>query len=98
MPSEAGNGASSSGSVSRVGSSGRGWPRRREGQGQHKHGRRECELLASGRYGKYLTTRADGSLAIDRQKVQAAERRDGKSVVHGNDDTLSGADMALGYK
>ncbi len=67
-------------------------------QDQHRHGKRECELRASGRYGKYLKTRADGSLAIDRQKVQAAERRDGKFVVHGNDDTLSGADMALGYK
>ena len=62
------------------------------------HGKRECALRASRRYGKYLKTRKDGSLAIDRQKVQAAERRDGKFVVHGNDDTLSGADMALGYK
>jgi hypothetical protein len=30
--------------------------------------------------------------------VAAAERLDGKFVVHSNDDTLSAADMALGYK
>ncbi len=66
--------------------------------GGRGHRKRECELQASGRYGRYLKTRADGCLAIDRKKVRAAERRDGKFVVHGNDDSLSGEDMALGYK
>ena len=37
-------------------------------------------------------------LAIDRTAVKAAERLDGKFVVHSNDDTPSAADMALGYK
>ena len=68
------------------------------GSGEGGHRKRECALRASRRYGQYLKTRADGSLAIDRKKVAAAERRDGKFVVHGNDDTLSGEDMALGYK
>ena len=71
----------------------------REGTaGGRGHRKRECELQASGRYGRYLKTRADGCLAIDRKKVQAAERRDGKFVVHGNDDSLSGEDMVLGCK
>ena len=62
------------------------------------HRKRECAVRASWRYGQYLKTRADRSLAIDRKKVELAQPRDGKFVVHGNDDTLSGADMALGYK
>ena len=39
-----------------------------------------------------------GLLRIDRAKVKAAERLDGKFVVHSNDDTLGAEDMALGYK
>jgi transposase len=39
-----------------------------------------------------------GKPAIDAAKVKAAERLDGKFVVHSNDDTLSAEDMALGYK
>ena len=62
------------------------------------HRKRECQLRSSKRYGRYLKTRKDGSLAIDPQKVRAVARRDGKFVVRGNDDSLSGEDMALGYK
>ena len=39
-----------------------------------------------------------GKPGIDRTAVKAAERMDGKFVVHSNDDTLGAADMALGYK
>jgi transposase len=61
------------------------------------HTKRVCALRASARYGKYLLDSAEG-LVLDRRAVQAAERFDGKFVVHGNDDTLSAEDMALGYK
>ena len=61
------------------------------------HTQRVCALRASGRYGRYLRD-TDAGLLLDREKVQAAERFDGKFVVHGNDDTLSAEDMALGYK
>ena len=44
-----------------------------------------------------ITTRQD-NVTPYRGKVREAERRDGKVVVHGNDDSLSGEDMALGYK
>lgn len=61
------------------------------------HTKRVCALRASARYGRYLLDTAEG-LILDRRAVQAAERFDGKFVVHGNDDTLSAEDMALGYK
>jgi hypothetical protein len=61
------------------------------------HTKRVCALRASARYGRYLLD-TDAGLVLDRDKVRAAERFDGKFVVHGNDDTLSAEDMALGYK
>lgn len=61
------------------------------------HSKRVCALRASGRYGRYLTDSTQG-LKLDRQAIAAAERHDGKFIVHGNDDTLSAEDMALGYK
>jgi transposase len=35
---------------------------------------------------------------IDRQAIAELQRFDGQFVVHGNDDSLSAEDMALGYK
>jgi len=60
--------------------------------------KRVFELLASRRYGRYLRRTKTGKLRIDRAAVKRAEKNDGKFVVHGNDDTLSAEDMALGYK
>lgn len=62
------------------------------------HSKRVCALRASGRYGRYLRLTQTGKPMIDAAKVKAAERLDGKFVVHSNDDTLSAEDMALGYK
>ena len=62
------------------------------------HTKRVCQLRASGRYGKYVKLGRGGRPEIDRAKVRAQERLDGKFVVHSNDDTLSAEDMALGYK
>ena len=63
-----------------------------------QHSKRECELRASARYGRYLKLSAQGRLELDAAKVKQAERFDGKFVVHSNDDSLSASDMALGYK
>jgi len=63
-----------------------------------QHTRRICRLRASARYGKYLRTTKTGRLKLDLSRVAAAERLDGKFVVHGNDETLTAEDMALGYK
>ncbi|MDQ5941633.1 MAG: hypothetical protein QG572_446 [Pseudomonadota bacterium] len=61
------------------------------------HTKRVCALRSSARYGRLLKETKRG-LAIDRQAIVELERFDGKFVVHGNDDTLSAEDMALGYK
>jgi len=63
-----------------------------------EHSKRACELRASGRYGRYLRLSRSGALIIDRARIKALERLDGKFVVSSNDDTLSAEDMALGYK
>jgi len=58
------------------------------------HPKAACELLASRRYGRYLTTDYTGRPRLDGAKVKAAA----KFVVITNDDTLSAEDIALGYK
>jgi len=67
-------------------------------RGEGAHSKRACTLRASERYGQYLNQDRHGRLAIDPAKVRQAERRDGKFVVHSNDDTLTPEDLALGYK
>jgi hypothetical protein len=62
------------------------------------HSKRVCQLRASRRYGRYLRLTQGGLLRIDAAKRQAAEQLDGQFVVHSNDDSLSPADLALGYK
>lgn len=62
------------------------------------HAKRVCELRASGRYGRYLRLTKTGKPRIDAARVAELQKLDGKFVVHSNDDTLSAADLALGYK
>jgi transposase len=56
------------------------------------------ELLASGRYKRYLTTTQKGRIRIDRAAIREARRYDGKWVLETNDDTISLEDAASGYK
>ena len=62
------------------------------------HSKRMCELLTSGRYGRYLRETSSGKLRIDRAAIADAKRYDGKWVITSNDDTLTVEDLALGYK
>ena len=62
------------------------------------HPKAACTLMASKRYGRYLSTDRQGRLKLDTAKVKAAEKFDGKFVVITNDDTLSAEDVALAYK
>jgi hypothetical protein len=62
------------------------------------HTKRACELVASKRYGRYLSRGPGGRLAIDAAAVRRAARMDGKYVLLTNDDTLSPEDVGLGYK
>ena len=70
----------------------------REAARGSSHTKRVCELRASGRYGRYVRLTKNGHPRIDQANVDAAASLDGKFVVHSNDDTLSAADLALGYK
>ena len=56
------------------------------------------ELLAAGRYKRYLTTTKKGQIRIDRAAIREAQRYDGKWVLQTNDDTISLQDAASGYK
>jgi Transposase DDE domain len=67
-------------------------------QHQEDHPKAACELMASRRYGRYLSEDGRGRPRLDAAKVKAAEKFDGKFVVISNDDTLSAEDIALGYK
>jgi hypothetical protein len=62
------------------------------------HPKAACELMASRRFGRYLSEDERGRPRLDAVKVKAAEKFDGKFVVISNDDTLSAEDIALGYK
>jgi transposase len=64
---------------------------------QDVQSKRVAALRSSRRYGKYLKL-GDKGLELDAKAIKAAEHYDGKFIVHGNDDTLSAEDMALGYK
>jgi transposase len=57
------------------------------------------DLLASGRYRRYLKIEAaTNRLAINRQAVREAARTDGKWVLITNDDTITLGDAASGYQ
>ncbi len=62
------------------------------------HPKAACRLVASQRFGPYLSQDDQGRPYIDRAKVRRAEQLDGKFVLTTNDDSLSAADIALGYK
>jgi transposase len=56
------------------------------------------ELLASKRYKRYLSISKSKRIRIDRGKIRAAEKYDGKWVIETNDDTITVEDAACGYK
>lgn len=62
------------------------------------HPKAACRLVASKRYGRYLSLDDKGRPYLDKDKVKRAAHLDGKFVLITNDDTLSVADIALGYK
>jgi hypothetical protein len=62
------------------------------------HPKAACRLVASKRCGRYLGVDGKGRPYLDRDKVKRAEHLDGKLVLTTNDDSLSVADIALGYK
>jgi transposase len=65
---------------------------------QAAHTRAECALRDHPSLGRYLRQLKDGRLRIDRAKVTAEQRLDGKFLLSTSDPDLSAEDVALGYK
>jgi hypothetical protein len=66
--------------------------------GGEEHTKAVCALRAHPSLGRYVTLDRQGRPVLDRAKVKAEERLDGKYLVITSDDSLSSADVALGYK
>jgi hypothetical protein len=57
-----------------------------------------CDLIAHRTYGRFVTTDRRGQPRLDKAKIKAEERLDGKYLLSTSDDTLTPEDVALGYK
>lgn len=62
------------------------------------HSRSCCALLSHPTYGRYLKLDRQGRPYIDRRKVAEEAHLDGKYLLRTSDDSLSAAEVALGYK
>jgi transposase len=62
------------------------------------HTKAECALRDHPSLGRYLRQTATGRLKIDRAKVAAEAKLDGKYLLSTSDPDLSAEDVALGYK
>jgi transposase len=63
-----------------------------------RHSKAVCRLRTHLAYEKFLKQNQDGTLVIDREAIQWEARYDGKYLLRTSDDTLTGEDIALGYK
>jgi transposase len=68
------------------------------GKAEAAHLRAECALRDHPTLGRWLRQRPNGRLVIDRAKVKAEARLDGKYLLATSDPDLSAEDVALGYK
>ena len=62
------------------------------------HTKAECALRDHPSLGRWLRQQASGRLAVDRAKIKAEERLDGKYLIATSDPHISAEDAALGYK
>ena len=62
------------------------------------HHRAECALRDHVTLGRYVRQTKTGRLLIDRAKIKAEQRLDGKYLLSTSDPDLSAEDVALGYK
>lgn len=63
-----------------------------------QHTKAVCDLRAHKIYGRYLRQTKTGKLALNKSKISAEEKLDGKFLVSTSDSELSAEDVALGYK
>jgi hypothetical protein len=71
---------------------------RRRDRGAGDHLKAECALRDHLALGRWLRQSPGGRLVVDRAKVTAEARLDGKFLLSTSDPDLSAADIALGYK
>lgn len=62
------------------------------------HSKACCALLSHPAYGRYLKQDGQSRPRIDHRKVAEEAHLDGKYLIRTSDDTLSAAEVALGYK
>jgi len=62
------------------------------------HNKNVCALLSHRTMGRYLRQLKTGRIKIDKGKIKEEAHLDGKYIISTSDDTLSPADVALGYK
>ena len=72
--------------------------RPRRAKAREAHTRAECALRDHPTLSRYLRQTTSGRLLIDRRKVAAEERLDGKYLLSSSDPDLSAEEIALGYK
>jgi transposase len=65
---------------------------------REQHLRGECALRDHPTLSRYLRQSKAGRLLLDRQRIAAEERLDGKYLLTTSDPSLSAEDVALGYK
>jgi len=65
---------------------------------EQAHTKAECALRDHPTLGRYLRLTATGRLRIDRARVAAEERLDGKFLLSTSDPDITAEDIALGYK
>ncbi len=65
---------------------------------RNAHQRGECALRDHKTLSRYLRQTKTGRLVLDREKVAAEERLDGKYLLATSDPSLSAEDVAIGYK
>lgn len=62
------------------------------------HKKNVCALLSHRTMGRYLRQLKTGAIKIDKGKIKEEAHLDGKYIISTSDDTLTPADIALGYK
>jgi transposase len=72
--------------------------RRKKGSEEAAHVKAECALRDHPTLGRWLRQLPSGRLVINRKKVTAEQRLDGKYLLSTSDPDLGAEDIALGYK
>lgn len=62
------------------------------------HTKAVCDLLAHKVFGRYLREQKNGKLTINKTKVTAEAKLDGKYLISTSDEHMSAEDVAMGYK